>query len=145
MNSLITHNQQISILVLLSRVKEWAFSISLQYVPSVPPRKLHSEIEWRPVSRNFHFTQLTWGGGNNFCKCETIHDTEQMVRVDTHCFPCSAAITKRHGTGKLRRRMTRDASLLSTTYHLTPLPISEQRSCEGLHTRISGSVRLQES
>ena len=35
-----------------------------------------------------------WGGGNNFCKCETIHDTEQMVRVDTHCFPCSAAITK---------------------------------------------------
>ena len=118
MNSLITHNQQISILVLLSRVKEGAFRFliicTLCYNQSGNWKV--SSIEELP----FYASEFGYRG-NNFSKV-TRFTILNGVRVDTYCFPGSAAITKDTALVKfyqgISRRMTIRRPYLGAPAHV---------------------------
>ena len=78
----------------LSKDRKKVLSYSFYMYPPFSKRSLHRNMGSVQHRETIILFFRVWDRGNNFSKSELIHDTERTVRVDTYCFPCSAAITK---------------------------------------------------
>ena len=123
MNSLITHNQQISILVLLSRVKEGAF----RFLTICTFCSTQKTILWNRMASSIEkLSFYTADLGRRKQLLQMWNDSRHWTNGPSRhtLFPLLGSNHKRHGTGRLHRRKRWDASLLSTDDHLIPPPIS---------------------